>query len=89
MNIAFPIGLILLPYFALIVGVFGVGIFAMMHFVRYGATTRASFIAVTLWLAGTAFILGATYFAVVDTDWKHPLNIGLSAGSISFSPPSP
>jgi|GEM_PF-1130513 hypothetical protein len=84
--ISIPLSATLLLY-AAVVGFFAVlAVVNVMHLVRYGATTRVSFIITFLFLAGAAVILFATWQLLAFTDWTQPISVSLPA--FSFSPTS-
>jgi hypothetical protein len=73
--IVFPLWMLALPYLAVAVFVAVMALFTMFHFVKYSETTFVSFVAVLLYLAGTAYILFFTWQALQGTDWRYPVEI--------------
>ncbi len=72
--IAFPLWTIVIPYLLVAAFVAVLALFTMYHFVKYSETTKVSFVAVFLYLAGTAYILFFTWSALRDADWQQTIN---------------
>lgn len=71
--ITFPLWLIVIPYLLVAAFVAVLALFTIYHFVKYSETTFMSFVAVVLYLAGTAYILFFTWQALQGTDWHYPV----------------
>lgn len=80
--IAFPFTVILIPYAIVVLFVAIMSFFNVAHLVRYGATSRVSFVVTMLFLIGSASILFGTYAAMQGTDWTQ--QITLSVPTFSF-----
>lgn len=73
--IVFPLWVLAIPYLLVAAFVAIMAFFTIFHFVKYSETTFVSFVAVLLYLAGTAYILFFTWQAVQGTDWRYPVEV--------------
>jgi len=75
MSITLPLSIFLLIYALLLAGLVFFALLNIVHLVRTGSLTMASFIATLAVMILLAFTLYGTWFLLQDTNWTQPLNI--------------
>ncbi len=83
---SFPIGLLLIPYAIIILLFLILAVLNVYHLVRYGATTRTSFIFTFVFIAGAALIAFLSWQSLGGVDWSAGVSINPFSGSPSELP---
>lgn len=83
---SFTVGLLLIPYAIVVLLFFLLAILNMYHLVRYGATTRTSFLFTFVFVAGTAIIAFVSWQVLGGIDWSASFGFNPFAGSPSDLP---
>lgn len=73
--ISFPLSLTLIPYTLVMSFAVIIALFTVYHLVRYGATTKVSFVMTFIFFAGSVYLFFFTWSALKDTDWNRPVVI--------------
>lgn len=73
--ISFPLSLTLIPYTLVIGFAVIIALFTVYHLVRYGATTKISFVITFIFFAGSVYLFFFTWSALKDTDWDQSVVI--------------
>lgn len=76
--VTFPLSLALIPFTIVLLLVMGVASISTLHLIRYGATTKVSFVVTFAFFAGTVLLLFFTWFSLRGVDWQQPVTIGSS-----------
>ena len=77
--ITFPLSLALIPFAIVLLLTMFVASISTMHLIRYGATTKISFVVTFTFFAGTVLLLFFTWFNLRSVDWQQPVTIGSSS----------
>ncbi len=82
----FPLYILLIPYVLFAAYIAVLALLNIRHLIHYGAATLVSFVITFAYLAGSVFIVNATYRELSDLDWKTPQVIRLELpGAATFN----
>lgn len=83
---SFPLGLLLIPYFLVVLVSLVLAVMNVYHLVHYGATTKTSFLFTFIFVAGLLVIAAISWMALAGLGWSDSISFSIFGGSATDLP---